>query len=92
MVQKIKFDLIVNCDETPLYFEMIENNTINFAGEKNIIIKTNGGEKKRITYLLAITARGKKLKPLLIFKGVEDDLIEKNQKQYRRYIIDLFMH
>ena len=72
-----KFDLIVNCDETPLYFEMIENKTIAFTGEKNIIIKTNGGEKKGITCLLAITASGKKLKPLLIFKGVEDGLIEK---------------
>jgi hypothetical protein len=40
-----KFDLIVNCDETPLFFEMIENKTIDFTDEKNIIIKTNGGEK-----------------------------------------------
>ena len=54
-----KFDLIVNCDETPLYFEMIENKTIDFTDEKNIIIKTNGGEKKRITCLLALTASGK---------------------------------
>ena len=38
---------------------MIENKTIEFTGEKNIIIKTNGGEKKRITCLLAITASGK---------------------------------
>ena len=49
-----KFDLIVNCDETSLYFEMIENKTIDFT-EKNIIIKTNGGEKKCITCLLDIT-------------------------------------
>ena len=54
-----KFDLIVNCDETPLYFEMIENKTIDFTDEKNIIIKTNGGEKKCITCLLALTASGK---------------------------------
>ena len=72
-----KFDLIVNCDETSLYYEMIENKTIDFIDEKNIIIKTNGGEKKRITSLLANTGSGKKLKPLLIFKGVKDDLIEK---------------
>ncbi len=70
--------MIINCDETPLYFEIIENKAIDSIGEKNIIIKTNGGEKKHITCLLAITSSGKKLKPLLIFKGVEDDLIEKN--------------
>ena len=69
--------MIVNCDETSLYYEMIENKTIDFIDEKNIIIKTNGGEKKRITSLLANTGSGKKLKPLLIFKGVKDDLIEK---------------
>ena len=56
---------------------MIENKTIEFTGEKNIIIKTNGGEKKRITCLLSIIACGKNIKTLLIFKGEEDGLIEK---------------
>ena len=46
-------------------------------GEKNIIITTKGSKKKHITCLLAITANGKKLKPLLIFKGLDNGLIEK---------------
>ena len=85
--------MIINCDETPLYFEMIENKTIYFTGEKNIIIKTNGGEKKPITCLLAITDSEKKLKPLLIFKEVEDGLIGKKLETipflHNRYIYTL---
>ena len=70
------FDLIINCDETPLFFEMVDKTTIK-KGEKNIIITTKGSKKKHITCLLAITASGKKLKPLLIFKGLDNGLIEK---------------
>ena len=50
------FNQIINCDETPLFFEMIENRTIENKGEKDIIININGSEKKHITCLLAITA------------------------------------
>ena len=71
------FDLIINCDETPLFFEMVDNKTIDNIGEKNIVIATNGSEKKHITLILGITASGKKLKPLLIFKGESDGNINK---------------
>lgn len=45
MIQTINFDLIINCDETPLFFEMLDNKTIDNIGEKNIVIATNGLEK-----------------------------------------------
>lgn len=56
---------------------MIENRNIENKGEKEVIIHTNGSEKKHITCLLTITASGIKLKPYLIFKGVEDGFTEK---------------
>lgn len=39
------FNQIVNCDETPLFFEMIENRSIENKGEKEVIIHTNGLKK-----------------------------------------------
>ena len=56
---------------------MRENRTIENKGEKEIIIYTNGSEKKHITCLLSIIAGGIKLKSYLIFKGVEEGLVEK---------------
>ena len=38
----IENDLLVNIDETGLFLNLVFNNTINKAGEKNILIKTNG--------------------------------------------------
>ena len=37
----VNFNLIINLDETPLFFEMIENRTIENEGEKEVIIHTN---------------------------------------------------
>jgi hypothetical protein len=64
------FNQIIKCD-------VIKNRIIENKGEKEVIIHTNGSEKKHITCLLAITANRIKLKPYLIFKGVEDGFIEK---------------
>ena len=37
---------IINCDETPTYFEMPETTTIDIMGNKEVIIDTKGNEKK----------------------------------------------
>ena len=38
---------IINCDETPIYFEMIDTTTIDIMGNKEVIIDTKGNEKKK---------------------------------------------
>ena len=37
---------IINCDETPIYFEMPDTTTIDIIGNKEVIIDTKGSEKK----------------------------------------------
>lgn len=58
---------IGNMDETPMNFDMIGNKTVHQKGEKTILIKT-GQEKSSFTVVLAYTADGNKLKPMIIFK------------------------
>jgi hypothetical protein len=65
----IENDLLVNIDETGIFLNLVYNNTINKAGDKNILIKTNGQEKMRITVILGISEIGTKLPPYIIFKG-----------------------
>ena len=68
---------IINCDETPIYFEMPDTTTIDIMGNKEVIIDTKGNEKKRISVLLTIVDDGSKLPAVLIFKGKNGKFIEK---------------
>ena len=59
---------IGNTDQTPVFFDMPSNYTINEKGAKEVRLRTTGGEKMRMTVMLAITADGRKLPPYIIFK------------------------
>lgn len=59
---------IGNADQTPVYFEMPYDTTVNEAGAKTVQVRTAGAEKQRCTVMLAVLADGKKLPPYIIFK------------------------
>ena len=56
---------------------MIENRTVSFKGLKIVTIKTQNQDKCRCSVLLAITADGNKLPPLIIFMAKEAGKVEK---------------
>ena len=60
---------IGNMDETPIYFDMVGNNTIETKRAKTVQVQTTGNEKNWFTYVLTILADGSKLPSLVIFKG-----------------------
>ena len=68
---------LINCDETPIFLEMPDTTTIDIKGHKEIIIDTNGNEKKRITVLLTVAGDGTKLEPILVFQGKKGKNVEK---------------
>lgn len=72
---------IGNMDQTPIWIDMVVNRTITKKGEKTVRIRTGGKEKDRVTVVLAITADGSLLPPVVIFKGKRDGLL---QRQYDR--------
>ena len=61
--------VIINMDETPVYFDLQPGKTINKSGEKSVLIRTTGSEKRHFTVVLAVTASGDFLPPMIIFKG-----------------------
>ena len=69
--------LIGNLDETPIFFNMIENRTVSFKGLKTVTIKTQNQDKCRCSVLLAITADGNKLPRLILFMAKEAGKVEK---------------
>ena len=68
-VHKFSDDMIINMDETPLYFDMPSSRTISKKGVREVRIRSTGAEKKRLTVILTCTASGIMLPPTLIFKG-----------------------
>ena len=52
--KKFEFCLsqIGNMDETPMYFDMPGNKTVDFKGSKSVSIKTTGHEKQHFTVVL----------------------------------------
>jgi len=59
---------MANADETAIYLDMPPNYTLVKKGVKEVLLKTTGCEKLRLTVMLAATADGRKLPLLLILK------------------------
>lgn len=71
MCKNISPDMVINMDETPVYYDMPSSRTISILGESTTAINTTGKMKKRITAVLAITASGKLLPTMVILKGLK---------------------
>lgn len=77
-VYNISKDFIINMDETPLYNDQKPNKTVADKGSRSVEgLKTRTGDY-RSTVMLSVTASGKKLPPMIIFKGQPGKTIEKN--------------
>ena len=59
---------MANADETAIYLDMPPNYTLEKKGVNEILLKTTGCRKPRLTVMLAATVDGRKLPPLLILK------------------------
>ena len=75
--KELDLDCIVNLDETAITLNMPPKNTIQNKGDKTVMIKTYGQDKERVSIILAVSALGSKLPPLLIFKRKKGGSIEK---------------
>ena len=60
---------ISNMDETVIWADIPGQSTVEVRGTRHVPILTTGHEKSRITVCLAAMADGRKLQPLIVFKG-----------------------
>ena len=67
---RLNHDKIINMDEVPMTFDAPMTRTVTNTGDKTVTITTTGHEKTHFTVVLACTASGKKLKPMVIFKRI----------------------
>lgn len=64
--------MIINMDETPVYFDIVPGKTIDNKGRKSIRVRTTGSDKRHLTVVLAVSAAGDVLPPMVVFKGIRD--------------------
>ncbi len=56
-------------DETAVWMDMPGTATVDVVGTKSVPLKTTGHEKQRVTVSLSALADGRKLPPMIVFKG-----------------------
>jgi len=56
--------LIGNADQTPVFYEMPLNVTVNKKVDKSVILRTRGNEKSLMTVLLSVLADGEETSPM----------------------------
>ena len=62
-------DYVINMDKTAVPFDMSADFMLETKGAKTVMIWSTGSEKKRAIVSIAITASGRVLEPMIIFKG-----------------------
>ncbi|OWZ12835.1 hypothetical protein PHMEG_00013944 [Phytophthora megakarya] len=60
-------------DETAVYFEDPRRQTVDATGARHVVLKSTGFASMRVTAVLAVTASGRKLPPLVVWKGARQD-------------------
>ena len=63
------YDLICNMDETPVFFDMVPSRVVEKKGKKSVRVRSTSSEKRRVTAVLACSATGEMLPPMIIYKG-----------------------
>ncbi|KAJ0401148.1 hypothetical protein P43SY_004355 [Pythium insidiosum] len=72
-------------DETAVYFEDARDQTVDVTGSRHVVVRSTGFASMRITVILAITAAGRKLAPVLIWKGKDKASFDKVEGVYVTY-------
>ena len=60
---------IINMDQTPIFFSMVPNTTLNCVGDRSVNVCSSSGSTMRITMALTVTAAGGLLPPMFVFKA-----------------------
>jgi hypothetical protein len=63
-------DYIINMDQTPVFFSMTAKKTLERRGARTVNARKSTGDTRRVSVLVTVTASGKMLPALILFKGV----------------------
>ena len=85
-------DVIINMDETPFWFDLVYDRTVEVTGAKSVNVSHSGNDKKRFTVVASVTASGSFLPTAFIFKGkIAIDLLSINKLKSKHSEIGTFV-
>lgn len=61
--------IIINMDQTPIFFDNSPKHTITERGVKEVILRKTTGGKQRCTFMLTVSSDGSKFPPYIIYKS-----------------------
>jgi hypothetical protein len=79
--------LILNMDQTPVYFSIYPTRMLEVLGNKTIVIWTTINDTKRATVVHTITAAGDQLVPMVVYKGTENGSIKERKLTLRMILL-----
>ena len=62
-------DFIANMDQTPVFFSMTPNTTLETQGSRSVHVRASSGSTMRVTLAVFVTANGEMLPPYMVYKG-----------------------
>ncbi len=62
-------DYIINMDQTPVFHAMDFHMTIDCVGTRTVNLRTSASDSKRVTVAVTVTASGRRVKQMVVFKG-----------------------
>lgn len=82
---------IINMDQTPVFFSMVPNNTLQQRGSRTVNVRASSGSTIRITAAVTVTAAGGRLPLLIVYKGKPNGRIARDFKDPTKgYPVDCF--
>ena len=72
-------DFILNMDQTPIPFTFNSQRTLEVVGRRTVNVRKSTSDTKRATFAMTVSASGKVLKPMLIFKGKRGGRIQSRE-------------
>ena len=83
---KVPLDLVINMDETPIYYDPKAKKTFAKKGTKKVSVKKSKTTAKA-SALLAVSLSGKKLRPMLVYIAIsKDGKVKKETEGYDKRI------
>ena len=67
-------------DETPVWQDMVGTTTVTTKGNRDVVLKSTGHEKARVSVCLTARADGQKMKPFIVFKGAKHEVSQLNKE------------
>ena len=82
-------DFIINMDQTPVWFSLEPTCTLDKRGVHTVHGRKSTGDTRRVTFMATITASGKKLQPMLVFKGTSSERGGRIKREFPTYPNDM---